>query len=174
VFVPCRPFLPNLITVGKTRVSSILTQKHQTRLEWLARDKYYGLLQTFINNGRITFYNVWVSLCPQTMRMFDSYVIRLGRDKRSSLLPRRIGGGDNDEVFFRLAPGHVRCRIFPVWGSWWWRASSPGRSGGTPSSQSPGSPAWPGTTPRRWCRSVAWNRLDRFVKSKLYILMLEK
>jgi hypothetical protein len=69
VFLPGKPFLPSLMSVGKAGaylseapfgcstlvLAPGLTQKHQTRLERLTRDKHSSLLRKFVNYDRKSF-----------------------------------------------------------------------------------------------------------------------
>jgi hypothetical protein len=71
VFVPCKPFKPSLMFVGKATglpesgapercfawVGSGLTNKHYTGLERLAKDKRSSLLRKFVNYGCKKFYS---------------------------------------------------------------------------------------------------------------------
>jgi hypothetical protein len=67
MFVPGKPFQPSLMFAGvpseaNFRCSTVglapgLTHNHETRLELLAKNKHFSLLQKSVNYGRKTFYN---------------------------------------------------------------------------------------------------------------------
>ncbi len=82
MFVPDKHFQPSLMFASKAganlgealfRCSTQgqapdLTSKHLTRLEKLASDKHFSLLQTFVNYGREKFYNIEPNLTCLKLR----------------------------------------------------------------------------------------------------------
>jgi hypothetical protein len=91
-FVPGRPFLPNLMFVGRARsqpfcgvpercftnVLSSFAHIHSARLERLTRDKQSSLLQTFVNYDCQRF----CSIGPCLLESFELGRILKGEDKQ--------------------------------------------------------------------------------------------
>ncbi len=51
-----------------------LSNKHQTRLERLAREKHYNFLQAFINDGIKKFYNIRVLVANHRCQTYKSSI----------------------------------------------------------------------------------------------------